>query len=154
MMLNSGVLPLTHIDGTPINGVSGEFYGVDSRTLTTGKGLNLTNSELLSRRGVVVLRATCTQAHYYDMRPPFLVDMGKQLQLTNAMVVLNNSLTVVPWGLPRNVGDSFKSYFVFDSLPGKLEFLIKMTAKLGTLFDYSDITATVPWYQIEMKIYY
>ena len=35
MMLIAGVLPLTHIDGTPINGVSGEFYNVYTTRFTT-----------------------------------------------------------------------------------------------------------------------
>lgn len=156
MMLNAGVLPLTHIDGTPISGVSGEFYNVHTIRFTTGMGINLdlTNPPLTSKRGVLVCKATCKEKHYYGMRPPSLIDQGKQLDLTNATVLINDNLTLVPWGLPRNVGDSFKAHFVFDSLPSTLAFLVHANADLGNVLHYYGIKLGVEWYDIDVKIYY
>ena len=156
MMLNAGVLPLTHIDGTPINGVSGEFYNVLTVRITTGQELNLSLSTppLTSKRGVLVCKATCKEAHWYGMRPPFLKDNGKQLDLTNSAVLINKSLTLVPWGLPRNVGDSFKAHFFFDSLPPTLDFLVHAHAVLGNVLIYSDITIRIAWFDIDVKIYF
>ena len=156
MMLNSGVLSLTHIDGTPITGVSGEFYNVYTKRFTTGMGINLAsiNPPLTSKRGVLVCKATCNEAHWYNMRPPSLIDQGRQLNLTNATVLINDSLTLVPWGLPKNVGDSFKAHFVFDSLPPTLVFLVHANADLGTLFHYYGIKLDVKWFDIDVEIYY
>ena len=153
MMLNAGVLPLTHIDGTPISGVNGEFYNVYDYNLNSGYGLTF-NEELRGKRAVVVCKATCIVAHYRGMRPPSFVDQGRQLYLTNAAVLINDRFVLVPWGLPKNVGQSFKAHFVFDPPPETLSFLIHATAELGGAITYSGIKTGDKWFNIDVKIYY
>ena len=156
MMLNAGVLPLTHIDGTPIAGVNGEFYNVYTSSFTTGMGLNFASSKppLVRKKAVVVCKATCIVAHYRGMRPPSFIDQGRQLNLTDAAVLINDRFVLVPWGLPKNVGQSFKAHFVFDSLPETLAFLIHASAELGGAITYSGIKTGDKWFNKDVKIYY
>ena len=158
MMLNAGVLPLTHIDGTPITGVSGEFYNVYDYNLNSGDGMYF-DEQLRRKRAVVVCKATCTEGYTHRQvisieGQNYTLD-GGALYLYDAVkstVPNGNDKVVVPFANARNVGDNFKSYFVFDVLPDALAFgtfgyVVKGGALQFTAYNVHGV------YNISVKIY-
>ena len=157
MMLNTGVLPLTHIDGTPISGVSGQFYTVYDYNLNSGYGMAF-NEELRGKRAVVVCKATCTEG--YTHRQVKVIG-GHNYALDGGALYLydadksttpnGNDKVVVPFANARKVGDSFKSYFVFDALPNRVAFGTFGNASRGlvtfTMYNAYGV------YQISVKVY-
>ena len=157
MMLNSGGIPLTHFDGTPISGVSGQFYTVYDYNLNSGYGMAF-NEQLRGKRAVVVCKTTCTEGYTHrevkaiggqnyalDGGALYLYDADK------STVPNGNDKVVVPFANARNVGDNFKSYFVFDALPNRVAFGTFGNAVKG-LVNYT-MYNVYGVYQISVKIY-
>lgn len=150
MMLNGGILVLTYIDGTPITGVSDKFNNALDYNVTSGQTLNINSSPPRGVKCLVVCKAVCTEAYWYNQG---ITVANMKLALRGGGLYLNDNLNVVPWANARNVGDSFNSYFMFDSLPQFLKFRTKGQGVQGGALVY-ELIDSHGVYQISVRIYF